>query len=65
MSKKKKKEEINFDGLSVEEYIKARNLYLQKYYKKEAEKSWGKNKSNVEYNTPGVSYAVLKDFNHQ
>ena len=61
----KKKEEINFDGLEYEEYLKMRSIYLQKNYKKEAEKSWGKKKGNIEYMKQGVSYAVLSDFNHQ
>lgn len=61
----KKKEEINFDGLDYEEYLKMRSIYLQKNYKKEAEKSWGKKKGNIEYIKQGVSYAVLSDFNHQ
>ena len=34
----KKKEEINLDGLDYEEYLKMRSIYLQKNYKKEAEK---------------------------
>jgi hypothetical protein len=61
----KKKEEINLDGLDYEEYLKMRSIYLQKEYKKEAEKSWGKKKGNIEYVKQGVSYAVLNDFNHQ
>lgn len=61
----KKKEEINLDGLDYEEYLKMRSIYLQKEYKKEAEKSWGKKKGNIEYVKQGVSYAVLSDFNHQ
>ena len=61
----KKKEEINLDGLDYEEYLKMRSIYLQKNYKKEAEKSWGKKKGNIEYMKQGVSYAVLSDFNHQ
>lgn len=61
----KKKEEIKLDGLDYEEYLKVRSIYLQKEYKKEAEKSWGKKKGNIEYIKQGVSYAVLSDFNHQ
>jgi hypothetical protein len=61
----KKKDDINLDGLDYDEYLKMRSIYLQKNYKKEAEKSWGKKKGNIEYVKQGVSYAVLNDFNHQ
>ena len=61
----KKKDDINLDGLDYDEYLKMRSIYLQKEYKKEAEKSWGKKKGNIEYVKQGVSYAVLSDFNHQ
>lgn len=61
----KKKDDIKLDGLDYDEYLKMRSIYLQKNYKKEAEKSWGKKKGNIEYMKQGVSYAVLSDFNHQ
>lgn len=61
----KKKDDIKLDGLDYDEYLKMRSIYLQKEYKKEAEKSWGKKKGNIEYMKQGVSYAVLSDFNHQ
>ena len=40
MSKKKNEEEINFEGLSVDEYLKERNKYLAKLYHKLAAESY-------------------------
>jgi len=60
----KKKEEINFDNLDYDEFIKARNIYMQKLIKEEAEESWKRKGENMEYIKQGVSYATLSDFNH-
>ena len=60
----KKEEEIILDNLDYEEYLKAREIYMRKLYKKEAEKSWEQRKGNVEYLGKGVTYATLSDFNH-
>ena len=60
----KKEEDVNLDNLDYEEFIEARRLYMQKLYKKEAEKSWEQRKGNVEYLGKGVTYAILSDFNH-
>jgi len=68
MSKKKNEDEINFEGLSVEEYLKERNKYLAKLYHKLAAESYkekSKESNNaVEYFTKGVSYATTQDYSH-
>ena len=68
MSKKKFKDDIDFEGMSYEEFLEARKTYLAKMYHKLAEESYKEkckdSNISVEPLTRGITYATTSDYSH-